>query len=89
MKFFSEKTNKYYNTADECVKAETEYDEAVKAERDKQNQLKENRAIRQKEVEDAILNCRKLLNNFLDDYGSFVMTVEDSFNLFDLLNNIF
>ena len=29
MKIFSEKTNKYYSTVDECVEAEKKYDEEV------------------------------------------------------------
>lgn len=86
MKFFSEKTDKYYDTADECIADEKKYDEAVNTKKE----LEENRTVRQKEVEDAILDCQNKLKNFLNDYGSFEMTFpEDTdFDFFNFLNLI-
>ena len=83
MKFFSEKTDKYYDTADECIADEKKYDEAVSIKK----KLEENRTARQKEVEDAILDCQNKLNNFLNDYGSFEMKFPKDMD-FDFLNFI-
>ena len=98
MKIFSEKTNKYYNTVEECLEAEKEYDEAVLEAENKKKELAENRKNRAKEVEDAYkarLEADKVfkdkLNKFVDDYGSFHMTinteVDDPFNLFDIFDS--
>lgn len=98
MKIFSEKTNKYYNTVEECLGAEKEYDEAVLEAENKKKELAENRKNRAKEVEDAYkarLEADKVfkdkLNKFVDDYGSFHMTinteVDDPFNLFDIFDS--
>ena len=98
LKIFSEKTNKYYNTVEECLEAEKEYDEAVLEAENKKKELAENRKNRAKEVEDAYkarLEADKVfkdkLNKFVDDYGSFHMTinteVDDPFNLFDIFDS--
>ncbi len=98
MKIFSEKTNKYYTTVDECLEAEKKHDEAIAVKEAKKKELSETRKVRAKEVEDAYKArieadkvYREKLNKFINDYGSFHMTfdteVEDSFNLFDLLDS--
>ena len=64
----------------------------------KKKELSDARKNRAKEVEDAYKArleadkvYREKLNKFINDYGSFHMTfdteVEDSFNLFDLLDS--
>jgi len=98
MKIFSEKTNKYYATVDECLEAEKKYDEAITVKEAEKKKLSETRKVRAKEVEDAYKArfeadkvYREKLNKFINDYGSFHMTfdteVEDSLNLFDLLDS--
>ena len=98
MKIFSEKTNKYYSTVDECVEAEKKYDEEVATKEAKKKELSDARKNRAKEVEDAYkarLEADKVyqekLNKFIDDYGSFHMTinteVEDPYSIFDFLDN--
>lgn len=100
MKIFSEKTNKYYNTVDECLEAEKVFDDAIAKEEEKKKKLSETRKVRAKEVEDAYKArleadkvYREKLNKFINDYGSFHMTldteVEDSFNIFDLLDSFY
>lgn len=56
MKILSEKTNKYYDTVDECIAAEKEYDEAVAAEKKRQEELVTARKARADEVEKAFQN---------------------------------
>ena len=96
MKIFSEKTNKYYSTVDECVEAEKKYDEEVAAKEAKKKELSDARKNRAKEVEDAYkarLEADKVyqekLNKFIEDYGSFHMTfdteIDSPFSFFDFL----
>ena len=88
MKIFSEKTNKYYSTVDECVEAEKKYDEEVATKEAKKKELSDARKNRAKEVEDAYkarLEADKVyqekLNKFIEDYGSFHMTFDTNLNL--------
>jgi uncharacterized protein YgiB involved in biofilm formation len=98
MKIFSEKTNKYYSTVDECVEAEKKYDEEVAAKEAKKKELSDARKNRAKEVEDAYkarLEADKIyqekLNKFIEDYGSFHMTfdtkLENPVSFFDFLDS--
>lgn len=78
MKFYSEKTRKLYESAEECANAEAE---AVKAEEEKklaEQKKAETRKARAKEVEDALKAATearakydKLLRDFCKDYGAF------------------
>lgn len=85
MKFYSEKLNKFYETQEECLKAE-DYILAQEAkELQKKKELAENRAKRAKEIEEsykALLNARKdynkKLNDFCRDYGSYHITISDN-----------
>ena len=98
MTIMSEKTGKKYNTVEECLADEKRYDEKIAIEEAKKKELSNARKDRAKEVEDAYKkrieadkNYRTLLNKFIDDYGSFHMTLdtelEDSFSFFDFLDN--
>ena len=98
VKIFSEKTEKYYNTVEECLEDEKEYEKELLMIENKKKELSENRKNRAKEVEDAYkarLEADKAfkdkLNKFVDDYGSFHMTinteVEDPFNFFDIFDS--
>ena len=98
MKIFSEKTNKYYANVEDCLKAEKEFDAAIKAEEERKKGLSENRKARAKAVEDsykAVLDANKVfrekLNKFVEDYGSFHMTIDteiDDDDFFSLFNGL-
>lgn len=98
MYVYSEKTNKKYSSVDECIADEKAFDEALAREKAEKEQLASKRAERAKEVEDAyqkIIEAKnvydKLLDKFVEDYGSFHMTVHSGdtnpFNLFDWFFN--
>ena len=81
MKFYSEITRKYYDTADECTTAECEYNKAVEEAKAKKEALVAERKERAKEVENAYAAVRdaekkynELRKDFIKDYGSFHMT---------------
>lgn len=93
MKFYSEKTNKYYDTEKECLSAEKDYEEKLAAEKAKKEELSNARKTRANEVEEAYKQAidaqnkyRKLLSSFCKDYGNFHMTIktgeENPFNMF-------
>ncbi len=80
MKFYSEKTEKLYDSEEELKQAESQLEEAQKKEEEK----KQARAARAKEVEDAFKaaseaqkKANDLLVAFTKDYGSFHMTYKD------------
>lgn len=84
MKFYSEATKKLYDSEEDLKKAESKLVELQKKEEEK----KQARATRAKEVEeafksasDAYSNAYKLLKEFTQDYGSFHMTLNDGFKL--------
>ena len=98
MTIISEKTGKTYESVEACLEDEKNFDRAVEEAEKKKNELTNTRKERAKEVEDAYnarLEADKLyrekLNKFIDDYGSFHMTinteVEDPYSIFDFLDN--
>ena len=98
MTIISEKTGKTYETVEDCLADEKKFDLAVEQKENKKKELANARKERAKEVEDAY-NARleadkfyrEKLNKFIDDYGSFHMTinteVEDPYSIFDFLDN--
>lgn len=85
MKYFSEKTKKFYETSEDCVAAETAFDEEQARIAAEQKALAETRKERAKEVEDAYKMANewtnkylKLRSEFVKDFGSFHMTIRDS-----------
>jgi hypothetical protein len=79
MKFYSEITNKVYDTTEELEVAEKEVLEEKKAKEEKLAQ----RAERAKKVEEAYAlaadykkKADELLNEFVKDYGSFHTTIK-------------
>ena len=98
MTIISEKTGKTYETVEDCLADEKKFDLTVEEEENKKKELANARKERAKEVEDAY-NARleadrfyrEKLNKFIDDYGSFHMTinteVEDPYSIFDFLDN--
>lgn len=98
MTIISEKTGKTYESVEECLEDEKKFDREVEEAENKKKELANSRKERAKEVEDAYnarLEADKLyrekLNKFIDDYGSFHMTinteVEDPYSIFDFLDN--
>ena len=98
MTIISEKTGKTYESVEECLEDEKKFDRKVEEAENKKKELANTRKERAKEVEDAYnarLEADKLyrekLNKFIDDYGSFHMTinteVEDPYSIFDFLDN--
>lgn len=98
MTIISEKTGKTYESVEACLEDEKKFDRKVEEAENKKKELANTRKERAKEVEDAYnarLEADKLyrekLNKFIDDYGSFHMTinteVEDPYSIFDFLDN--
>lgn len=92
MKFYSEKTKKFYDTYEECVKVEDELLKKEQAEAKRKAELEKNRASAAKEVEaafkkaaDAVKERDKLLEDFVRKYGAFHMSLDKTdTNLFDV-----
>lgn len=84
MKYFSEKTKKFYDDEKDCVREEKEFDEKQAKLEAERKALAEARKVRAKEVEDAFIASREaekhyleLRNAFVKDYGSFHMTIRN------------
>lgn len=83
MKYYSEKLNKVFNKVEDLESAEKEH-----AEKEAQAlKLREERKVRAKEVEDAYIAYKKLLNQFIKDYGSYHQTIkdDDSWSILDVM----
>lgn len=87
MKFYSEVTKKLYDTEKELVNAEAAL---IKAQADEEEKKKV-RATRAKEVEDAYKTLiaaqqhyTELKNKFIEDYGSFHMSIKEKTPVSDL-----
>ena len=89
MKYYSELVKKNFDSEQECLDAEKKYEE----EHAKELALKEERAARAKEVNEAYKKYLELRAKFLEDYKSFHMTLTEkdlpainSVNLWDLFD---
>ena len=99
MKYYSEMTDKVYETQEECEKAEEALVAKQKAEEEKQLALKNEREARSKEVVEAFKKAReaeteaqRLLKEFVKDYGSFHMSYNGKCSvpsMLDVLNDFF
>ena len=85
----SEVLNKEFETEQECLDAEKKYEE----EHAKELALKEERAERAKEVQDAYKHYLELRAKFIEDYKSYHMTLTEkdlpalnTINWFDLFD---
>ena len=67
MKFYSEITEKLYDTPEELQTEEEKFRAETAAAEERTMKY----IAREKEVNDAIDNARKLLNEFVRDYGKF------------------
>lgn len=82
MRYYSEKTNRFYDSVSECVDAEKAFDKAAREAEEKKNKLKAERCARAKAVEEARIaaqeakkHYRQLMEEFARDYGSYHSTV--------------
>lgn len=93
MKYYSETTKKFYDSAEDCKAAEEALIVKEKAEAEKAEQLKAQRKERAAELEQALKDVAaakekysKLLQAFLKDYGvyhySAHLPLDDWFSLF-------
>ena len=100
MKYYSEKLNVLFDDEKALVKAEDEHDTRVAAEKAKQEQLANTRKERAKAIEESykkVVEARneykKLVDEFIKDYGSFHMSVKSNnladMDLFDLFKYAF
>lgn len=96
--YFSEVLNKRFDTEEACLQAEKEYAEKIAAQKEAEQKLKNEKAARAKDIEnaykaykDAEKKYLELRNKFVEDYGQYHMTVReespitswsDLFNLF-------
>lgn len=97
MKFYSEETKNFYNSAEECAQAEEEMRAKREQEEQRANELKEQRAERAKEVEKLLKEWkaaekayRDALSDFLKDYGTFHYSTHlNSGDVFDSWSSLF
>lgn len=82
MKFYSDVTKKFYNSADECEKEENALQVELAAKAAKEDKLKKERKQRAEEVDAAYKNYMKLLNAFMKDYGSYHTSFKSDDGLF-------
>lgn len=90
MKYYSETLRKAFDSEKECLEAEESFQKAQAAEQAKKEALANTRKARAKEVEDAykaVLDAQKVYNDlrikFIQDYGSYHMTISSKNDLFD------
>lgn len=81
MKYYSEDLKKFFNTAEECEKAEAALLKQRKEEEERKAKMASERATRAKEVEDALNKLNEArkdydekLRAFCQDYGSWHYT---------------
>ena len=96
MKYYSEILRKNFDSEKECIAAEEEYNNKVAAEKAKLEELSKARKDRAKEVENAyqaVLNAKKhyaeLRDKFVEDYGSWHMTISTKNDIDDIFNSFF
>lgn len=91
--YYSEKTKRYYNTEESCLKAENEYDEKMGIKK-AESEARKKRATEVEEARQAASDARKkyrdVLEKFCKDYGTYhcsigsdISSVIDDF--FDLI----
>lgn len=102
MKYFSEKLNKVFESEQECVEAENKFELAKQEKEEKEKRLTQERKERAHEIEEQYKKImddrkeyRKMVDDFIRDYGSFHCTFKSNepvfsdMDLFDLLKYAF
>ena len=94
MKYYSEITNRTYNTEKECIEAEQAIIKAREEKKAKEEKLSKERAERAKSVDEkriayvkALEDYREEVQKFVKDYGSYHMSYSSKspLSLFDML----
>ena len=94
MKYYSEITNRTYNTEKECIEAEQAIVKAREEKKAKEEKLSKERAERAKIVDEkrvayvkALEDYREEVQKFVKDYGSYHMSYssQSPLSLFDML----
>ena len=87
MKYMSEITKEFYNSEKECLEAEKIFQEKQEKAIIEKKKKDAERSARAKEVEDAYIAYKKLLNQFIKDYGSYHQTIKDndSWSILDVM----
>ena len=86
MRYYSDKTKSLYENENELIKAEQEFDKI----HEEENRKREERKTRAKEVESAYQHYLELRNQFIEDYGSYHMTISSQrpyASIFDLIDD--
>lgn len=99
MKYYSEVTKQFYNSEEECVKAEEvllEEKRAIEAEKLKLANERKERAAEIEQARDEYLAAREkyntLVNNFCRDFGSYhysIKSVDDANDLYNTFLRLF
>lgn len=95
MKYYSEKLHTTYDTEKACVEAEQAFEEKLKKEKEEKEKIASARKERAAEVEaaykaalDAQKTYTELRNKFVQDYGTWHMTISSQ-NDGDWINYLF
>lgn len=85
MKYYSEKLNRLFDSAEDLKAEEKAVEEKRAQEAKRQERLKSERKARAKEIEDKQIELQKLMNDFLQDYGTYHFSVSfgSPFSIFD------
>lgn len=96
MKIYSEKTNKEYQTVEECLEAEKAFDEAIAAEQAKKEALANERKADAEKVEakrQALIKAqdeyREELATFCSKHGAYHYSVKPGEGYRDLISSVF
>ena len=85
MKYYSETLDKLFDSEAELKKAEN----TALEEKKRKQALKDERAKRAKEVDEAIEHASDLLNKFIEDYGTFHSSIGNDKSFFATLLSLF
>lgn len=94
MKYYSDETHQFYDSAEECQQAEHKIIEAREAEDKRRKELDNARAEREKALEAAYKRYledyeeyKKLRREFNRDYSPYYITINSRPGIFDMLFN--
>lgn len=99
MKYYSDKLDKLFDSAEECSQAEKDYDTQIAEKKQHELQLKEERSTRAKEIDEArkaleaaSKHYHELIHAFVKDFGSYHHSIikhdlQDDPDLLDFFDN--
>lgn len=93
MKYYSELTKNFYDSSDECEKAEEKARLALKKAEEEKKAKNEARTAAAKEVENALKavkeakkNYNKVLTDFCNTYGTYHCSISEPVSWFDFID---